>query len=298
MYKILSLSGGGIKGFITLELLKHIEAESGKRMADMFDLIVGTSSGALIGALLDNYDADKISHILRYEATPNLFKPNFFSFNGLIQSKYNTQYKEYYIDYLFRNKCKTTNFDYAATSYDICNNRCVVFNTLEEEFTSNYHLKKNFELKNAVLASTAAPLYWNPHKELGSIYIDGAFCANDPTSIGIKLALNKQISLNDIAIVSIGTGLTRRTYKLKQGNNPIKWIVPLFNSMMNGQVNMTNMLYENELLTYFNLNPSLINSNDDIDCTTNENFEAMIKDCNRFLETKPQIIKNIVEKFS
>src|SRR2546421_1637950 len=57
--KLLSLDGGGIRGLITIEILAQIErvvrGQSGKRslvLADYFDYIAGTSTGAVIGTLL------------------------------------------------------------------------------------------------------------------------------------------------------------------------------------------------------------------------------------------------------
>ena len=53
--RILSLDGGGIRGLITLGYLEHIERELGcgdadRRLRDHFDLIGGTSTGAIIAA--------------------------------------------------------------------------------------------------------------------------------------------------------------------------------------------------------------------------------------------------------
>src|ERR1700675_4025849 len=52
-YRILSLDGGGAKGFYTLGVLKQIEAMlGGGPLSERFDLIFGTSTGAIIAALL------------------------------------------------------------------------------------------------------------------------------------------------------------------------------------------------------------------------------------------------------
>ena len=50
--RVLSLDGGGAKGFYTLGVLKEIEALVGMRLCEKFDLIYGTSTGAIIAALL------------------------------------------------------------------------------------------------------------------------------------------------------------------------------------------------------------------------------------------------------
>jgi len=57
--RILSLDGGGIRGMITLAYLQRIEdilksrtQKSNYRLCDYFDLIGGTSTGAIIAAAL------------------------------------------------------------------------------------------------------------------------------------------------------------------------------------------------------------------------------------------------------
>ena len=52
-FRILSLDGGGAKGFYTLGVLKQVEAMlGGGPLSEQFDLIFGTSTGAIIAALL------------------------------------------------------------------------------------------------------------------------------------------------------------------------------------------------------------------------------------------------------
>src|ERR1700679_3081119 len=50
--RILSLDGGGAKGFYTLGVLREIEGMVKCPLHEKFDLIFGTSTGAIIAALL------------------------------------------------------------------------------------------------------------------------------------------------------------------------------------------------------------------------------------------------------
>ena len=50
--RILSLDGGGAKGFYTLGILREVEALLPQPIHETFDLIYGTSTGAIISALL------------------------------------------------------------------------------------------------------------------------------------------------------------------------------------------------------------------------------------------------------
>ena len=50
--RILSLDGGGAKGFYTLGILHELEAAVGTNLGEFFDLIFGTSTGSIIASLL------------------------------------------------------------------------------------------------------------------------------------------------------------------------------------------------------------------------------------------------------
>lgn len=52
IYRILSLDGGGSKGFYTLGVLREIEGLIKKPLCEHFDLVFGTSTGAIIAALI------------------------------------------------------------------------------------------------------------------------------------------------------------------------------------------------------------------------------------------------------
>jgi patatin-like phospholipase/acyl hydrolase len=48
--KVLSIDGGGIRGLIPAVVLAEIERRTGRRIADLFDLIAGTSTGGILAA--------------------------------------------------------------------------------------------------------------------------------------------------------------------------------------------------------------------------------------------------------
>ena len=45
---VLSIDGGGIRGIIPAMVLDHLETATGHRAADLFDLMVGTSTGGIL----------------------------------------------------------------------------------------------------------------------------------------------------------------------------------------------------------------------------------------------------------
>ena len=50
--RVLCLDGGGIKGLILIELLSCIEKSTGKKIIDLFDWFVGTSTGGILALAL------------------------------------------------------------------------------------------------------------------------------------------------------------------------------------------------------------------------------------------------------
>lgn len=73
-YRILSLDGGGAKGFYTLGVLREIEGLVGCLLCERFDLVFGTSTGAIIAALIAlGYRVDDI-HALYKEHVPTIMR--------------------------------------------------------------------------------------------------------------------------------------------------------------------------------------------------------------------------------
>jgi len=48
LIKVLSIDGGGVRGIIPSMVLAEIENKTGERIAEMFDLMAGTSAGGII----------------------------------------------------------------------------------------------------------------------------------------------------------------------------------------------------------------------------------------------------------
>ena len=90
--RILCLDGGGTRGFTAVLMLKRIEEISGRRLSELFDLIVGTSTGALI-ATLSSWTGLTMSEAVTYyrEACGIIFAPRG---SGVVDSKYTAPVNE------------------------------------------------------------------------------------------------------------------------------------------------------------------------------------------------------------
>lgn len=66
LLRVLTLDGGGAKGFYTLGVLKEIEAMVGRPLHQKFDLVFGTSTGAIIASLIAlGHSVDSILELYR-----------------------------------------------------------------------------------------------------------------------------------------------------------------------------------------------------------------------------------------
>lgn len=72
--RVLSLDGGGAKGFYTLGVLREVEALLPRPIHEMFDLIFGTSTGSIIAALLALGRSVEEIHQLYREHVPTIMK--------------------------------------------------------------------------------------------------------------------------------------------------------------------------------------------------------------------------------
>jgi patatin-like phospholipase len=85
--RVLSIDGGGVRGLIPALILAEIEKGTGKPIAESFDLIVGTSTGAILAlgltrpsdadAAVPEFSAERIAQFFREDAA-TIF-PNSYS---------------------------------------------------------------------------------------------------------------------------------------------------------------------------------------------------------------------------
>lgn len=262
-FKILSLDGGGIRGAFIAGFLADLEQRLGCRMADYFDLIAGTSTGAIIACALALHEsAEKIERLYR-ERGARIFQRRLplelnwsqgwaawfankylnqhkLDYDMLVQSKYQSAelcsaLKETFSD----RKIEAARTRLVIPAVDLTRGQTIVFKTphLPDLFRD-----RHYEVVKVLLATTAAPTYF-PHATItdGSAYVDGGLWANNPSMVAIAEALRIRekanragvdfpIDLEQIYLLSVGTGKASYFAKPPAGGAGVAWWAPnLFN---------------------------------------------------------------------
>jgi uncharacterized protein len=247
--KLLALDGGGIRGLITIEVLAELERQireglirQGKLgadapfvLADYFDYIAGTSTGAIIAtALSTGMSVDKIRGF--YEQSGEaMFEPA-----GLLKRTFLNKYEDKALAAILQDTfgATTTLGDDSLKTLLLLMMRNVTTDspwTLSNNPQAKYNDRKrpdcnlNLPLWKLIRASTAAPTFFPPEQvTVGTrefIFVDGGITPyNNPAFQLFLMATTQPYNLNwdtgekEMLLVSVGTGLTPKVQQdLKVG---------------------------------------------------------------------------------
>lgn len=233
--KLLALDGGGIRGLITLEVLAELERRLGQQLqaganfvlADYFDYIAGTSTGAIIATCLSL--GMRVEDIRAFYLASG---PAMFDKAGLLKrfrNKYNDEQLALKLQEVIRQQTgeqQATLGSKALKTYlllvlrnattdspwPLSNNPAAKYNDITRS-NCNLHLP----LWQLVRASTAAPTYFPPEVvSVGGhdfVFVDGAVTMyNNPAFQLFLMATLKPYKLewptgqDQLLLVSVGTG--------------------------------------------------------------------------------------------
>jgi len=215
--KVISFDGGGVRAIAGIVFLKKLEEESGKKVADIFDMFIGTSAGALNAACFacDGLRADEVKQYWSKEYLEQIMQTSFFwDQASLIQARprYENKGRIELLKDLFENKnISTTKKPLITLCYDIEKREHVIHSSYKTP---------DISLVDAVCASSAAPMYFPTHQiSNGSWMIDGGVVTNNPSLIGYVEA-KKFFDTESIKVLSIGAALNKNKIK---GSSSSKW---------------------------------------------------------------------------
>lgn len=210
---ILTIDGGGIRGAFAASALETL-CDKIPRFFDEFDVVAGTSTGAIIAAVIAvGKDPADITTMYRNHAK-EIFSTDPFRTQGALRSKYDQLVLKRVIE---KELGKITLGELKKRVLISASN---ITTGKIELFDSSLHSHKKLTLAEVALASAAAPGYFDPVKIAGSVYADGGLWAIDPTAPTLIYLLNEGVQPEDITLLSVGTGYTKKMYSPpKKGHN-------------------------------------------------------------------------------
>jgi len=228
--RVLSIDGGGVRGIGAASWCANLEHLTEKSIADMFNLLVGTSTGGIIasGLAMEDpnapgsslYSADDIVNFYNNESKKIFTRRCFLGYLTVSKYKSNPAYS------VFSRLCGDTKLsqirsdcDLMVPYYNLTNNRPSFFKSHKAK---NPALERNedFYLRDVIASTTAAPTYFKDFK-LYTAYnkdhpdlfkntyisaIDGCIAVNDPTACAMTQAESLYPRADAFLLVSMGTG--------------------------------------------------------------------------------------------
>lgn len=208
-FRILSIDGGGAKGFYTLGVLKEIEALCGCPLFQKFSLMFGTSTGAILAALLALGRTVDEAHKLYRDHVPGIMRPS--SRKEKTAALKNAATKVFG-DMGF--SAFQTDIGIVATQWNF--ERPLIFKSdvrqahgRHSTFVAGFGCK----VADAVQASCSAyPFFERLHLEIrdGEIVelADGGYCANNPTLYALADTVQAlKENPRDLRLISLGVGV-------------------------------------------------------------------------------------------
>ena len=251
MRKVLSIDGGGIRGIIPAMVLAEIEARTGKRSAEMFDLVAGTSTGGILALGLTKpgqggkaqYSAETLIELYETEGG-KIFDRSVWhqlqSVGGLAEEKYPSKgiegvAKKYFDDVPLAEALT----EVLVTAYEIERRGPWFFK--RRHARDNTSEGDNFFMRDVARATSAAPTYFEPIQlEWGPYgnraFIDGGVHSNNPAMCAYVEARKIYPEESDFLVVSLGTGEPTREmpYEKVKGWGLALWAQPILNVVFDG----------------------------------------------------------------
>ena len=202
MKTILSIDGGGMKGYIPASVLVALEGKAGKPCSEIFDLVAGTSIGGILACLIasgqEAHDALKFFTI----DGPQIFgKQQFLAWNGILRPRYAAQTLEECLKARLGN-CRLYDLKKAllVPAFDLA--------SYSPYFFKNPGTGKNYALWEICRATSAAQTYF-PAFKLGAMTLwDGGNVVNNPAMCVVAEAL-KLWPGEPLRVLSLGCGPVR-----------------------------------------------------------------------------------------
>jgi predicted acylesterase/phospholipase RssA len=275
--KVLAIDGGGIRGLIPALVLAEIERRTGRPVASLFDLVAGTSTGAILACALTRPDpmtAARAAELYEQEG-PQIFDRSLVkevtSLGGLIDERYDSSGLVASLRrHLGDTRLAQATARLLVTAYDL-EARDALLLTRDDDMT----------MADAAHASSAAPTYFEPVRVGGRTLIDGGVFATNPA----MLAYAETGGSLDV-LASLGTGEHVRPLPFDRVKDwgQLEWGRPILDVVFDGSADAV----DRELSSlidgrYIRLQTRLDEASDALDDASPENLAALRREAERLI---------------
>jgi uncharacterized protein len=244
--RILSLSGGGIRGYLSARVIADLETS--RPFLNSVDLFAGTSTGAIIAVYLASGLMKSPDELVKFyhDEGPKIFrrsiKQSALSIFGLYTSRYDVEYLGKVLIKMFGDMrlgdLKKMVLVPAVDVGDEDGRR-----PYQAKFFDNFKGNStdlDIRVVDVILASTAAPSYFDSHTiehaNFGKRqYVDGGFVCNHPAVSAICCAQDDMglgADLKDICCIHIASGYFPRSARGWKKRGIISWAKKAFELAM------------------------------------------------------------------
>ena len=227
---ILCLDGGGVRGILTIQLLKKLEKISGLPCYELFDMVAGTSTGAIIASLIaTGHGAEEIEKMYTELVTKvfqkKFFRGRFFHPPAFSKNNYRVLLKSLVGDITLEKTCQLHDLDIMITASDISAGEETFFSCFKQNDGTFHGTYKNVLLRGAMEATMSAPTYFYPMER----FLDGGTTTYNNPSLAAFIEASSyssdknnlpQYNVSAISLFSFGTGISRQFKDYKQTLRP------------------------------------------------------------------------------
>jgi len=328
MKKILSIDGGGIRGIIPGMLLvalerrlQRISNDPSTAIVDHFDFFAGTSTGGILTCLLlcpdeenpsrPKYSAQEALDIYVKHGT-DIFKAGFFrrliAKFGLLSERYPSTTLEHVLESYF-GECKLSQLlrPCIITAYNIELRKTHFF---RQQTAITRGDPRDFYIRDVCRATSAAPTYFSVaeiRSMSGTRYplLDGGVFAPNPSMsalVEVTKAFN-QTKINDIWILSLGTGRSRKAYDYEhfKKSRAVSIGPALIDIMMSGAAESSDFFLQQLYRSagkeqqYIRIEPKNLHSiQEELDAASHSNIQKLIALGDRMVSENDELINQIV----
>jgi hypothetical protein len=208
---MLCLDGGGIRGIMTIQLLKELERRAGVPCHRMFDMVAGTSTGGIIAGLIAaGHTAIEVEDLYETFLTKvfrkrSIFANQFVDPPAWSKGGYRQALKDTVGDQTLEQVSARAGLDILITAHDVAEGEETFFSYLQGR-PPERNAYSSVLLRAVMEATMSAPTYFTPLER----FVDGGTTTfNNPALAAILEAVQfgtGDYAMNRLTILSFGTG--------------------------------------------------------------------------------------------